>query len=727
MELKKNKGLKKEDKVLIKTGKTFDGKSRDKNENDRKEGQSTSGFKSFLKLFTMIRAKLIMAFLVPVVFIVALGVISYSKSSKGLIGNYESSTLSNMFNMAKYLDFGFGVVSSKANILNGDRSLQDYYSGTYKNDKFEESTHFQQVQTLINTNILSEKYISDIFVLANYGSSISSNGTLSSRLVYQDFIDKGEGAYLNDGQKEVWVGTHTYLDTQSAATNASYAVSYIRYLYNNARMPVGSIVLDVSANFVTDVLTGSGLPDGSVITFITNDGREIINGSIPDNFKFTEQKYYKEAVENKDQNSGLEYVKFNNGNYLFVYSRIATSNSLLCAVIPKSYIVKQANEVKNITLMAVLITVILAVAFGTFLASGFSITIHRVIKVLQKAGSGDLTDLTRIKRKDEFRILGSSINDMIGSMLKLIRKMMGISTTVSQSAATVSESSNNLVSATQNISLAVGDIEQGVTQQAVDSESCLHRMADLAEKINAVYDSTHNIERIANNTKNIVSSGLGIVDNLSSKTKDTSDITHSVIQDIEGLEKESSAIISIIATMNEIAEQTNLLSLNASIEAARGGQAGRGFAVVADEIRKLADRSVKASNEIGSIIHRIEDQTKKTANTARYAESIVMSQEGALTATVNAFSDINGHVENLTENLKQIANGVEGIEKAKNETLGAIENISATSEETAAAAEQLSVTADRQLEEVRRLNEVVQQLSGDANNLQETVSVFKIS
>jgi methyl-accepting chemotaxis protein len=398
----------------------------------------------------------------------------------------------------------------------------------------------------------------------------------------------------------------------------------------------------------------------------------------------------------------------------------------LCAVIPKSVIVEQANGVKNITLIVVVLASIIAIALGTYMAYGFSDTINKINSVLHKAEAGDLTGQTKVNRKDEFRILGKSINDVINSMMNLIKKMTGTSKTVSKSAMTVSESSNILVSATKNISDAVGDIEEGVSQQAVDAESCLHQMADLADKINELYSSTHNIEQIANNTKEIVSGGMVIVDNLSLKAKDTTDVTRTVITDIESLARESAAIAGIINTINEIAAQTNLLSLNASIEAARAGQYGRGFSVVAEEIRKLADQSLTASNEIGKIIKRIEDQSKKTVNTAKYAESIVLSQEDALTSTVNAFSDINKHVENLTNNLNQIAFGVEGIEHAKEDTLRAIESISATAEETAAAAEQLSVTAEKQLEEVNKLNDVVQQLNNDAINLEESVSVFKV-
>ncbi|MDF2943331.1 MAG: methyl-accepting chemotaxis sensory transducer [Herbinix sp.] len=683
--------------------------------------------KYVLKGLTSIRSKLIMAFLVPVILIIVLGTLSYSKASDGLIGSYENSTLSNMSNMTKYLNFGFDIISSKAALLNSDKILQSYYSGQYKKDNMEEISRFREIQASITTNILSEDYVANIYLLANYGTGISGNGTLSARLVYDDFVAGEEGAiFAESNGKDIWVGRHPYLDLQSMTSEDKYAISYMRYLNSASNKPIGCIVLDVSYSYVKDTLAGSGLPEGSVIAFITSDGREIVNGTVPENYKFTEQDYYAKALKNVEGNEGYEYVDFDNGEYLFAYSKISTSGSLLCAVIPKGVIVKQAEEVRNITLIVVILASIIAIALGTFMATGFSGTIQRINKVLQKTETGDLTIVTSIKRKDEFQILGKSINDMIGSMMRLIKKMAGISNTVSQSAANVSESSNILVTATQNISEAVGDIEQGVTQQAVDAESCLHQMADLAERINSLYSNTHSIEQIASNTKEIVNNGIGIVDNLGRKVKDTTEITRNVIVAIENLEKESSSIVGIIGTINEISAQTNLLSLNASIEAARAGQYGRGFSVVADEIRKLAEQSLKASNEIGKIIHKIEDQTKKTVDTAKYAQSIVLSQEEALNSTVNVFTDINKHVENLSDNLNQIAFGVEGIEHAKDDTLGAIESISATAQETAAAAEQLSVTAEKQLEEVNKLNNVVQQLSNDAIILEETVRVFKV-
>ena len=682
--------------------------------------------KSFLKVFTYVRAKLIMAFLVPVIFIIILGALSYSKSAEGLIGNYESSSMSNMSNMAKYLDFGLGIVSSKADMLNSNKILLNYYSGSYQYDKMEEMSRYIEIGELVSSNIFSERYIANIFLVADYGSSISGNKTLSDKLVYKDFIKNEEGALLAEsGIKDTWLGVHPKMDQLTKWSKDKYAISYMRTLYNNANQAIGCVVLDVSYDYVKEILAGSGLPDGRVIAFITKDGREILSGEVTEEFAFNQQDYYSRAVKSEEAN-GYEYMKYDGKDYLFVYSKIKTSDSLLCAIIPQSIIVKQAEDVKNITLMIVFVACIIAVALGTFIASGFSNTIHRMIQVLHKTASGDLTNEITVRRRDEFSILSKSINDMTGSMMKLIRKMAGVSKTILKSAVVVSESSDILVNTTQNITVAVGDIEQGVTQQALDAENCLHQMADLAKRINVVYHNANNIEQIASSTKIIVNNGMGIIDDLSLKAKDTTDITQSVILDIENLEKESGAIVGIIETMNGIAEQTNLLSLNASIEAARAGQAGRGFSVVAEEIRKLADQSLKASGEISNIINRIENQTKKTVKTAKYAESIVLSQQDALKNTVDVFTDINGHVENLTENLHQIADGIQGIEHAKDDTLGAIESISATAEETAAAAEQLGVSAEQQLSQANKLNEIVQQLSNDAENLEETVSVFRV-
>jgi methyl-accepting chemotaxis protein len=283
------------------------------------------------------------------------------------------------------------------------------------------------------------------------------------------------------------------------------------------------------------------------------------------------------------------------------------------------------------------------------------------------------------------------------------------------------------LSSTRGISTAIVEIENGVVQQAADTEQCLGQMSDLSDKINQVYDNTHKIEQIANDTKVIIGDGIQSVDELNDKSNATTEITRVVINEIEDLELQSGSIADFIEVINQISSQTNLLSLNASIEAARAGEAGRGFAVVAEEIRKLADQSVEASKQITEIVGKIQEKTKGTTASARQAESIVKSQMEALTKTVSAFENINQHVGNLVDNLNSISDGVRGIETAKDETLDAIRNISAISQQTATSSEEVSATANNQISSVEYLNKSASELAEDAKKLETAIQRFKLS
>lgn len=693
------------------------------------------GFVNLLKAliqgmhFRSIRFTLIAAFLIPIGFIVFLGISLYQKASEGMIDNYESTSLVSLDMMGEYYELGLTNVSSKATQLMTDEAITNYYSKYYANKPSEEAKIFSEIGRKVNLMYSGDKFISNIYIFAEYGypiSTVSTNEKLEQD-IFQKFNESQDAAELiNTTQTSIWKGKHPYLDSQFPDFEKKYCLTLMRKLTNAGFKQIGYVIIDIDNTFVMDILSKANFGDQSMTGLVTADGNIIISGNDIEGFDITQENFYQKALMDKEE-LGAEYVAYQGSEYLFVFSKLSIGNATVFSLIPKTEVVKQADSMKLITIIIVIVTCVIAMAIGIFISNGISTTIHKTNQKLSLVAAGDLSVDAGIPRKDEFHILGRSINHMLSNMRSLIEKMQGVSKTTAVSASEVAAASQMLLSSSKNIANAVGDIDSGVSQQATDAENCLLRMADLAGQINTVQESTGKIEFIADNTKNIVRGGLTVIHDLSNKAKDTSDITHLVIKNIESLEEESSAIMGIINAMDEITEQTNLLSLNATIEAARVGAAGRGFAVVADEIRKLADKSSKESGRIAAVIAKIQDRTKKTVNAARQAENIVANQETALKDTINTFDNINKHVENLTSNLEQISEGIEKIAKAKEDTLYAIESISATLEETVAASTEVSSTAENQLSSVEQLSNAAMQLGENARNLEETIQIFHIN
>lgn len=483
-------------------------------------------------------------------------------------------------------------------------------------------------------------------------------------------------------------------------------------------------IKDISKQQITDMFARYNLGEGSIVGLTLNDGGEILAGT--DETKiFSNLSDYNEAVSGKDLSGNL-FQTYNKKNYLFLYSKVAEANVTVCALVPKDTILKSSDSIKKLNFGFVIIACIFAALTIVFIAGGISKAIGSLMNSISQASKGDLTVKFDTKSKDEFHVLSEGISNMLISMRKLIGEVQEVGTKVSSSAGIMSDTSEELLVATKDISVTIDDIEKGVVQQASDTEKCLIQMAGLSDQINHVYNNTSEIEMIAENTKIIAGEGIIIVNELNDKSKATADITQNVIIKIQEFEIQSKNIAGFVSTINEIASQTNLLSLNASIEAARAGDAGRGFAVVANEIRKLADQSVQAVNQIQHIVKEIATKTKDTIDTAKQAESIVESQTEALNKTVEVFDFINDHVNDLALNLNNISIGIKQIETTKETTMDAIQDISAVSEETAASSEEVSATALNQIDAVERLRLAALELSDNAKNLDESIKIFKI-
>ena len=688
-----------------------------------------------LHLFSGIRFKITVAFIVPVVLMIGLGVISYNRSAEALTSNYESSSKSTLDTAASYMNLIIETIRTASYDISVSTIAREYYGQTYAKDAYKESTVFSTLRTEIESRKIANKYIRNIAFVANYGNAISTALSYLDDSIYEN-VRKLDCAKRTDKEDFIWLGNHPELDDYIGTSR--YAFGIMRKAYNMKFRQIGYVVVDVDYDEIANHLASINMGENAILALITPDGREISYKNIPvsdeaegqandslDTEYIVNSELYDKILAS-EENGGSEYVEYNGEKYLLLYNKLEAQGFMMVSLVPESYIIADADETARLTAAAVAVTALIVIVIGFILSTSMGTTIRKIMNGLEKASTGDLTVDIHTRRKDEFMILCESTNQMLGNIRALINKADTVAKALGNASERVGGNSGILLEETKSITTSISDVEQGIVMQAKDAENCLTRMDDLSKKIGVVSENTGKIADIADVTKSTVSDGLATIDTLQDKVKATTQVTAEVISNIEDLEKASQSIANIVGAINDIADETSLLSLNASIEAARAGEAGRGFAVVAESIRKLAEQSLNSVNEIRNIVGKIQKQTVDTVEVAKQAELIVNSQEEALKATIDVFHDIDKHVSGLAENLSQISAGIDEMEGAKKDTLAAIESISAVAEETASAVTEVNEAAGRQLEAVKKLNNESEELISRSEDLVEAINKFTI-
>jgi methyl-accepting chemotaxis protein len=324
--------------------------------------------------------------------------------------------------------------------------------------------------------------------------------------------------------------------------------------------------------------------------------------------------------------------------------------------------------------------------------------LNTIVSTLEKLADNDLTVRINKDWKGDYKIIKDSVNTVSESLKNAMLK-------VTEAVQATASAANQISSSSEE--MAAGAQEQ--SSQATEVAGAVEEMTK------TIIETTKHTSMAAESSKNaglVAKEGGKVVNETIQGMVRISEVVKKSAETVQELGKSSNQIGEIVQVIDDIADQTNLLALNAAIEAARAGEQGRGFAVVADEVRKLAERTTKATKEIAAMIKQIQKDT---------VGAVESMQQG--TEEVEKGKQL---AEKAGRSLKEIITGAESVVDIISQVAAASEEQSSTSEQISRSIESISSVTQESASGVQQIAHATEDLNRLMLTLQDLVGQFKI-
>ena len=535
--------------------------------------------------------------------------------------------------------------------------------------------------------------------------------------------------------KETMTGAKDYFMSSPVISQATgkIIVNAIALSKDAEDKNVGMVLAAIYVESVTKKVESLKLGEDGYSLLVSKEGTYIVN---PDEAAVMKKKISEDedpAVRTlgekmlSGEDGVYRYTNKDGQDMLAFYSFIPATGWGMATIAYEDELFAPVNNALKIMVAISLVLLVL-------ISLGILMTVNRAMNPLKAMmdeihllAEGDFRDRpSRVTTGNELGVLAAAVRDMRKGVNKVMKAVYDSSESLSASAEELNATTEQSAEASNQVASSIVNVAQGTSEQLEAVGGTTEAIEHLNETLQRVSTQADNAAAQGREAADVARDGGKTLEQAIQQIQHIEQSTIHSTEVVTSLGERSKEIGQIVGTISGIAEQTNLLALNAAIEAARAGEQGRGFAVVADEVRKLAESSHEAAQQIANLIQATQKDTDDAVKGMQAGSEEVRVGTQNIVSMGEAFRKIIDIVEQVSAEIQGISKAIGGMAENGREIVGHIRTIGTTSRTAAEEAETVSAATEEQSASVQEIANASQNLARMASELKQEVQKFKL-